>query len=286
MSTFLPYLLTALATLFVWWFSTGVIVYLDGLRKRTYIWSFAVTSLLAIAALIGISFSAASATINGVIIAFGCAIVVWGWNEMGFLMGFITGPRPEACPPGAKGFDRFSYATMAILYHELALAVSLGVIAMLTAGEPNQFGFWTFGLLWVMRLSAKLNLFFGVPNRTEEFLPDGLTYLKSYFRSASMNAFLPVAITAATIGCVLLVQRVSAVPAGTFEATGFTLLATLLALALLEHWMMIVPIPAALLWGWGLKSHEATARSRDGTTGTLPLNDAAGFAKQVKPVRV
>jgi putative photosynthetic complex assembly protein 2 len=185
--------------------------------------------------------------------------VVWGWNEMGFLMGYITGPRPLPCPPHVSEAERFRYATMALLYHEFALVVSLGVIAVLTAGQPNQVGLWTFALLWLMRLSAKLNLFLGVANRTEEFLPEGLAYLKSYFRRATMNPLLPLSITVGTIGCVLLAQRAGAPATSSFEATACTLLATLLALAILEHWLMIVPIPATLLWGWGLKSHAKTA---------------------------
>jgi putative photosynthetic complex assembly protein 2 len=259
MSTILPYVLTVLATLFVWWFSTGIIVYLDGLPKHTYRWSFGAMTVLAAAAVAGLWLSAGDATVTGAAIAFVCAILVWGWNEMGFLMGFITGPRPEACPPKVSGGERFGYATMALLYHEVAIVASLGLMALITAGQPNQFGVWTFGLLWLMRLSAKLNLFLGVPNRTEEFLPEGLSYLKSYFRCAPMNPLLPIAITAATIACVLLIQRAGMAEAGSFEATGFTFLAALLALAVLEHWLMIVPVPAAMLWGWGLKSHEKTA---------------------------
>ena len=37
----------------------------------------------------------------------------------------------------------------------------------LTWGGANQVGTWTFLVLWVMRLSAKLNVFLGVPNLTE-----------------------------------------------------------------------------------------------------------------------
>ena len=262
MSAFAFYGLIVAATLLVWWFSTGLIVYLDGLPKGTFRWSFGVTSGLAMAALFGLSSSSAETTVSSAALAFFCAILVWGWNEMAFLMGYITGPRPEACPPGAVGVSRFRYATMALLYHEVALVVSLGLIAALTIGQPNQFGLWTFALLWVMRLSSKFNLFLGVPNRTEEFLPEGLSFLKSYFRNAAMNPLLPIAITVATVCCVLLVQRAVNAEVGGFDAVGYTLLSALLALAIIEHWLMIVPIPAALLWGWGLKSHEAAAKHR------------------------
>ncbi len=262
MSAFAFYGLIVAATLLVWWFSTGLIVYLDGLPKGTFRWSFGVTSGVAMAALFGLSFSNTETTVSSAALAFFCAILVWGWNEMAFLMGYITGPRPEPCPPGAVGFTRFRYAMMALIYHEVALVLSLGLIAALTLGQANQFGLWTFALLWVMRLSSKFNLFLGVPNRTEEFLPEGLSFLKSYFRNAAMNPLLPIAITIATVCCVLLVQRAAIADTGGFEAVGFTLLSALLALAILEHWLMVVPIPASLLWGWGLRSHEAAAKHR------------------------
>jgi putative photosynthetic complex assembly protein 2 len=263
MTVIAPYALTVAATLVVWWFSTGIIVYLDGLPKRTYRWSFGAMTVLATAAVAGLAWSAGEANVIGAAVAFGCAILVWGWNEMGFLMGYITGPRPEPCPPQVTEGERFAYATMALLYHEVAIVASLGLIALVTSGQPNQFGLWTFALLWLLRLSAKFNLFLGVPNRTEEFLPEGLSYLKSYFRRANMNPLLPVSITAGTIVCVLLAQRAGASAAVGFEATGYTFLATLLALAVLEHWLMIVPLPASSLWGWGLASHEETARENE-----------------------
>ena len=290
MSAFAFYGLVVGATLLVWWFSTGLIVYLDGLPTGTFRWSFGVTSGLAMAALFGLSSSSTETTVSSAALAFFCAILVWGWNEMAFLMGYITGPRPESCPPGAVGFSRFRYATMALLYHEVALVLSLGLIAALTVGQPNQFGLWTFAVLWVMRLSSKFNLFLGVPNRTEEFLPEGLSFLKSYFRNAAMNPLLPIAITVATVCCMLLVQRAAIAETGGFEAVGFTLLSALLALAIVEHWLMVIPIPAALLWGWGLKSHEATAKQRapevqsDSTSTTISPKPHFTDARKQSPV--
>lgn len=34
---------------------------------------------------------------------------------------------------------------------------------------------------------------------------------------------------------------------------GYALLATLLALAIIEHWFFVLPIPAASLWRWSLQ---------------------------------
>jgi hypothetical protein len=39
---------------------------------------------------------------------------------------------------------------------------------------------------------------------------------------------------------------------------GLTFLATMMILANLEHWFLVLPIPVEKLWNWSLKSHEAT----------------------------
>jgi putative photosynthetic complex assembly protein 2 len=40
-------------------------------------------------------------------------------------------------------------------------------------GRREHFRFWTFAVLYFARISAKLNLFFGVPKINTEFLPVG-----------------------------------------------------------------------------------------------------------------
>jgi hypothetical protein len=35
-----------------------------------------------------------------------------------------------------------------------------------------------------------------------------------------------------------------------FQVTAYALVATLLALALLEHWFMVLPVPTEKLWAW------------------------------------
>ena len=45
-------------------------------------------------------------------------------------------------------------------------------------------------------------------------------------------------------------------PPAPAEATGFALLTALAALALLEHWLMVMPLPDAKLWRWMLPAPE------------------------------
>jgi putative photosynthetic complex assembly protein 2 len=246
------HILPVLYTLFLWWFSTGLIVWLDGLPQRTFRWSLGAATFLAAAALYGLAASGSDTSVTGAFTAFTCGLIVWGWNEISFLMAFITGPRREAAVPDSTGMLRLRHAVEAIAYHELAIAASATVVVALTWDAPNQIGAWTFMVLWVMRLSAKLNVFLGVPNLGGEFLPDHLRYLESFFRKRPMNCLFPVSVTLSTIAALLLAQAAGAPESEAFETAGFTFLATLVALALLEHWLLVLPLPAASLWNWYL----------------------------------
>jgi putative photosynthetic complex assembly protein 2 len=255
----MPYFYPFAFTLLVWWLSTGAILYLDGLPRRTHRWSFmGATALLAVA-LYGVAITRDDTSIFGAYAAFASSIAAWGWQETGFLMGFITGPRRTGCPAGCRGWQRFKFAFQAILYHEFAI-VALGIVMLaLSWGSQNQVATGTYFILWIMRVSAKLNVFLGVRNLYEAFLPDHLRYLTSYFRRQRMNALFPLSVVASTIGAVLLWRSALADDASAFGLTQATLLATILTLAVLEHWFLVVPLPADALWRWGLRSREAKA---------------------------
>jgi putative photosynthetic complex assembly protein 2 len=142
----------------------------------------------------------------------------------------------------------------AILWHELGIVgVGLAIVAI-TWQAPNQVGTWTFMVLWSMRTSAKLNLFLGVRNLSEEFLPPHLVYLLSFFRRRSMNLLFPVSVTAATAAAAMLVA--SAIDAAPTVAIGLMLVTTMLALAILEHWLLVLPLPATALWRWAMRQRQ------------------------------
>jgi len=261
--------------LFVWWFSTGVILYLDGLPRKTFRWSMLGASGVAGLALLALLASRDDTTAVGAYTAFTAGVLVWGWHEMSFLTGFVTGPRTTPCTPGCTGRVRLSQAVQAILYHELAIALTGVAVLALTWGAPNQVGAWTFLILWGMRISAKLNVFLGVPNLAEEFLPDHLRYLESFFARRPMNLLFPVSVTASTVLTALLVQSALAPQAGPFEVAGFTLLAALTGLAVLEHWFFVLPLPVVALWRWGLRSRAAATPARP--------DMAAGLLHSIQP---
>ncbi len=246
----------------IWWFSTGIILYADRLPKATYKWTLGAASLMTLAALAGLVAVRDETTVAAAYWGFGCGLMVWAWHEMTFLMGIITGPRKTPCPANASWIERLGYATGTLIHHEIAIALTAAGLAALLWGHENQVGLWTFLVLWVMRLSAKFNIFLGVPNVTEEFLPDHMAFLKTYFTRKPMNPLFPVSVSAATIVTVLWVMTALAPDTGAFERTGLMLIAAMLALAVLEHWFLVLPLPDGQLWSWALP--------KDGTEHDLP----------------
>jgi len=179
---------------------------------------------------------------------------------MSFFMEVVTGPRRAPCSEGTAGWRRFGEAVGAMLYHELAIVASAAAVVALTWGGANQVGTWTFVILWLMRQSAKLNVFLGVRNLNEEFLPEDLRYLGSFFTRKPMNLLFPVSISISTIAAALLAYRAYEAADDGFAATGLTFLATMTALGLLEHWLMVLPLPFAVLWQWALGARRAFFR--------------------------
>ena len=110
-----------LFAVFVWWFSTGLVLLLDGLPRTTFRWSHFISSVLAVMALVGLQRSAAQTDVGSAYCAFTCALLVWGWHELSFLTGWVTGPRQAELSAGARGWQRFVEATLTLLWHELAI---------------------------------------------------------------------------------------------------------------------------------------------------------------------
>jgi putative photosynthetic complex assembly protein 2 len=240
------------ATLLLWWGSTGVLLYLDGLSRRTFVWSMAGATALFTLALWGIVATRSETTASSAYYAFLCGLIAWAWQLVSYYMGFITGPCKTACPPHLRGWRRFIEAVRTSLDHEIAIILCAVALVALTRNQPNQIGAWTFLILWWMHTSAKLNLYFGAPNLSEELLPEHLRYLATFMTRRPMNLFFPLSVSASTIVTVLIAQK-ALVATTAFELVGFTILATLMALAVAEHWFLVAPLRANALWSWGVK---------------------------------
>jgi putative photosynthetic complex assembly protein 2 len=248
------FLYPALFALFVWWFSTGAIIFLDQLPQRTFKYSIAGATAVLIASFWGMAASASDPSIKGAYCAFSCGLLAWGWQEITFYMGFVTGTRKAPCPEGCSGWKHFVHAIQTSLWHELAIIGAALVAVTVTWHQPNKIGLWTFMVLWWMHQSAKLNVFLGVRNLNEEFLPDHLAFLKSFLKKKPMNLLFPFSVTISSVICVVMWEHAVAPGASAFTQAGGTFIATMMALAILEHWFLVLPLPAAALWHWGLAS--------------------------------
>jgi putative photosynthetic complex assembly protein 2 len=117
-------------------------------------------------------------------------------------------------------------------------------------------GLWTYLVLWGMRQSAKVNVFLGVRNLGESFLPEHLKYLGTYFQRRPMNVLFPFSVTLGTGAAALVWWQLLVDGGGSpFQRAGLALTGTMLALGALEHWLLVLPLPTEALWRWGLRSH-------------------------------
>jgi putative photosynthetic complex assembly protein 2 len=256
------YLWPILFALFVWWFSTGAIIYLDGLPVRTFKWSMLGATAILGAGFYGLWASAGDTTLHGAYIAFAAALAVWAWHEISFYMGYVTGPRQHACREGCSGWAHLGHALQVSLWHELAILVSFGIVVALTWGQENQIGLWTFVILWWMHESARLNVVLGVRNVNAHFLPPHLAYLKSFLNQKPMNLLFPFSVTISTVICAVLGTE-AVLATDPFEQAGYTFLATMMALAIIEHWFLVLPVPAEAMWNWSMKSREQAKPAPD-----------------------
>lgn len=234
----------------MWFIGTAAVVWLDSRPLATYAASLRWAGLAALGAAAVIRSTAGDGSAQGAYTAFAAAIVVWAWHEMSFLMGAVAGPNRSECPPGARGWQRFSAAAATVIHHELALAATAIALAALTWGAPNQTAPLTFLLLFAMRLSAKFNLYLGVPNLSDEVFPEHLAYLKSYFRKAPLNALFPFSILfgCSAVGWAWMAAQAGP-PAGG-SATCALLVGCLTALGVIEHLFLVLPLRDAKMWRW------------------------------------
>lgn len=258
--------LPALYALLLWWFSTGLILYAVGLSPRSYRVSVGIAAVGLIVALWALAGGEKQSAADAYI-GFACVLAVWGFVETTFLTGYVTGSRKTDCPTGASGWRRLRYAIETIIYHELLL-IAAGVSIVIATSGRDRFAMALFAILWVMRLSSKLNLFLGVPTLNAELLPSHLMHLRSYFRRKRMNPLLPLSIAGSAVVTAFLIDRAFAEGAGEYSVAAYVLLASLLGLALLEHLFMLMPIPIAGMWGPQIKARAESAEA--GQSGAMP----------------
>ncbi len=265
----------------LWFLSTGLVLWLDRLPSDTWPLSIVGATVLSGLAMGGIIMTAPETGASAAYLAFGCSLMLWAWHEMSFLMGFVTGPNDKPCPPDAKGWRRFRLAAATLIHHEVAMFATVLVLAAATWGQPNQTATLTFLLLFVMRLSAKLNIFAGVPYLSLEMMPDRMRYMASYFRVAPARFFFVFSLAGIAATAAWLGQAALTAPEGL--QTGYALAFALVVLALLEHLFLVVPWQDTALFRWaiqGRQMHQARQKSHQKNLHPQSTLAAAETARQ------
>jgi putative photosynthetic complex assembly protein 2 len=254
-------LLPVVYALFLWWFTTGIIMAVyDRPRWLTRLYFVLATGVAGVAffALLITRYQTDAAAIY---LTIACGVILWGWQVASYYLGFITGlpPSPQQTAAAPLG-QRFWWALRASLYHEVLAALGAVFIAIATTNAPNQWALWVYVALWLMHTSAKLNVFFGVRNFRIELLPRHLHHLGALLTKRNQNAFLGVSLVLAASTVLMLIYRAIVPQADPAQSIGLMAVATLLLLGILEHSMLVIPLPV-MLWGWGLRplpEHDLT----------------------------
>ena len=246
----------ALTAVFVWWFLTGLLLFIvkkvDQINENGH----HLITIMLIPILLGGCLlywnTLFSVTLASVYWSFFGSLLIWAWFELAFLTGFVTGPIKKPCPPNMPNKARFIHALQNIAYSELGLLIILLTMTFISTNAENRVGLWTFWILFCARICAKLNLFLGVPNVNSEFLPSPVKHLASYFKVGSTSWFFPISISLISFTLFFWVDKIFSIKSDDTLAIGYTLLASLTALALVEHWFMVVSVKDAELWKWML----------------------------------
>lgn len=253
------HVLAVMSVVGAWWLSTGLLLLLHA-RAR---WASHIMRVLLGAGLVvgvaGAVWSSGQPTTLGAYVGFCSALMVWACHELSFLTGAVTGPRKGPCPPGLSGVRRFRAAAETLIHHELVLAATVVGLVALSWGSANQVAAASFGVLWLMRVSAKLNLFVGVPHANTEIMPARLRYLVSYFGPARLSPWLPASLGGTLALGALLLPALEPTPMAP------TLVGALIALGALEHVFLARPFGDAALWRWALP--QATVLPAAGNDG-------------------
>ena len=285
----MDYLLPTGFTICAWWLATAAVLRLNRLSGAIATTGLLLTSILAVAAIGGVIATRTSDSVTAIYCSFTCALILFAWHEVSYYAGLVSGPRPKACPEGVTGWQRFRFGVAASLYHELAI-VATAALLFWWLRDGNTMAVWTFCLLWWMRWSAKLNIFLGVANLHAEFWPAHLRYLDSYVAHRSMNLLFPLSITVATTVLGAMIYQAFQLPPGSAQSTALLLLSSLLALAILEHWFLVLPIADDALWKWSTRVRsEQTPSESDSAlrhAGVDPVADDAADAAIGPNIRV
>ncbi len=252
----LSFILPVLFAIFLWWFTTGLIIVVYGRSARLMHLCFVGATMALLFAFWGLIATRPFTHPVAIYLAFTCGLVIWGWQTASYYLGYVKGPgRQQATGRNRESLtptDRFWRALWSGIYHELLVVVFVVVLAGLTWPYANRWGFWIFVAMWLMHSSAKLNVFLGVRNFRMEFLPSHLHHLGALLNKQTNNAFFPISVVVASTVTLFLFYKAIEPGATPSQTIGSLLVATMMGLGVIEHLLLILPIPATL-YGWGIR---------------------------------
>ncbi|GAB4515633.1 MAG: putative photosynthetic complex assembly protein PuhE [Roseibium sp.] len=248
----------------IWWLSTGLVLAMVhwASKKRLGPWQLlpAITAVGVIGFLLML-YGSGEHTPLGSYAGFFGALLVWAWHETTFLTGMVTGRRKEECPPGLTGLARFKAAWKAVCDHEIALLVTGLFLWLMFRDSANLFGLATFGLLWGMRISAKVLIFLGARHAVSGLMPPAILHLKSYFNTGRTTPFFPL-LLAVAIGLFAVLVAGALRAHQDYSVVGHILLASFMALAIIEHLILVLPVSDTALWRWAVPGAAPAGTSK------------------------
>lgn len=245
----------ALGAIGIWWASTAILIFLNfipGARPVVFL-----TSLgMAVAGAWWMYRNRYTRTVKAAYGAFTAGLLVWAFVEASFYTGYVVGPGTSLDPATITGpsWDSFVGAVQESLWHEImVIALVIAGIAVFRKAD-NRFGLYVFLILFFFHQSAKLNVFFGVVNTGEHFLPETVSGLIPFMTERSMNLLFPFSVTINTVVAWHLLSRGVSRRQPVWARAGYILVGTMAALAMVEHWFLVVPMDGTL-WDMSLHGH-------------------------------
>ncbi|MEM8663429.1 MAG: putative photosynthetic complex assembly protein PuhE [Pseudomonadota bacterium] len=232
--------LAVLYALVVWWSTTQAILWLVRYAPKPAL--NAIALVLAMVSAVLAVLAAREPSVHAAYVGFTAGVGLWGAFEISFLTGAVLGVNHDATSEriGARAWA----ALKAIIWHEAALVATLIGLLAATVMTLNPVALATFAGLWLMRASAKLNLFLGVRNLCTDFLPASVAHLAKHFRLRRMNPLFPFSVVFGTLAAAALLRAGLDPTAAPYEAVGAMLVATMVALGVAEHWLLVTPLSA------------------------------------------
>ncbi len=253
-----------------WWIGTGAVLYLQQQIVKPHHGLKVVLALLAIVALLTLLLASKSSSPMQSYVGFVAAVVLWGCIELSYYTGLITGIHKRPCPENCSTGRRFLLALGTSIWHEVSVLLVGGIVVALLLGADNPAGLYSFLVLWLMRWSAKLNLFFGVPYFNTDWFPARLAYVHSYIRHASITPFFFVSVLLASFVAYQLLNN--ALSLNNDLSVILVLPGVLLLLAILEHLFMALPFADTELWNRIFARDESDTLAIDADTAAQSIS--------------